>query len=67
MAICYLLELLFDFIDLGNVNEGNVLLAVDPLKLQTLVDCADIHYVHLLLYHWELHSFLYFTLPHYYY
>jgi hypothetical protein len=66
VAIGDLLELFLDFIDLGNVDEGYVLLAVDPLQLETLVDCSDIHNVHLFLYHWELHSFLYFTLPHYY-
>lgn len=68
MPLCNLLKLLLDLIDLGDIDEGDVLLPVDALELEALVYGARVHEVHLLLYHWELQGLLVlYVLYHYYY
>ena len=66
VALGDLCVLFFDAVDFGKIDEGDVLLSVDLLQLETLVDRVAAHQVDLLLDQWQLHLLLPPILPHYY-
>jgi hypothetical protein len=66
LPLGYLRVLLLYFIDLGYVDESNVLLPVDFLQFEGAVDGGASQNVHSLLNKRKLDGFSFTTLPHYY-